>query len=66
MLPASSGDKGSHFYGSFTFSMSHCHYLHSSTTKPADARDAEDVGLIPGSGRSPGGENRTHPVSLSG
>ena len=27
---------------------------------PAKARDAEDVGLIPGSRRSPGGENGIH------
>ena len=60
MLSTLWGIKGSHSYGSFTFSMSHCHYLNSSTTKPAHARDAQDVGSIPGSGRSPGGENRTH------
>ena len=33
---------------------------------PASARDAGDVGLIPGSGRSSGGGNSTHSSILGG
>ena len=32
---------------------------------PANAEDARDAGLIPGSGRSPGGEMATHSSVLA-